>query len=106
MKTTRRMIAARLRTLKQRQGKTRFAFERLMVMYAMLRFPEGHGPVNCTTLAKRFEVSTKTIYADLAFLRDRIGLPIYYDGSSFSYKTDPAQRLPWCVRANELPKMP
>jgi len=34
---------------------------------------------NCTNLATRLEVSTKTIMRDLAFMRDRLDLPLEYD---------------------------
>lgn len=43
------------------------------------RFP------NTTTLARALEVSTKSVQRDIEFMRDRMGLPIAYDGSRFGY---------------------
>ncbi len=42
-------------------------------------FPNG------TTLAQSLEVSTKSIQRDLEFMRDRLDLPIVYDGARFGY---------------------
>jgi len=41
---------------------------------------------NATTLARELEVSTKTVQRDLEFMRDRLELPIEYDGSRFGYR--------------------
>jgi proteasome accessory factor B len=40
---------------------------------------------NATTLARELEVSTKSIHRDLEFMRDRLKLPIRYDGARFGY---------------------
>jgi predicted DNA-binding transcriptional regulator YafY len=40
---------------------------------------------NASTLARELEVSTKSIQRDLEFMRDRLELPIAYDGSRFGY---------------------
>jgi len=40
---------------------------------------------NATTLAADIEVVTKTIHRDIEFMRDRLGLPIEYDGRRFGY---------------------
>lgn len=40
---------------------------------------------NATTLARELEVCTKSIHRDLDFMRDRLNLPIQYDGSRFGY---------------------
>jgi len=40
---------------------------------------------NATTLASQLEVSTKSIHRDLEFMRERMELPIQYDGSRFGY---------------------
>jgi predicted DNA-binding transcriptional regulator YafY len=40
---------------------------------------------NATSLAHQCEVSTKSIYRDLEFMRDRLELPIKYDVSRFGY---------------------
>lgn len=43
------------------------------------------GLPNATTLATELEVATKTISRDIEFMRDRLGLPIEYDGARFGY---------------------
>ena len=40
---------------------------------------------NASTLARSLEVSTKSIQRDIEFMRDRMGLPLEYDGSRFGY---------------------
>jgi proteasome accessory factor B len=40
---------------------------------------------NASTLARELEVSTKSIHRDLEFMRDRLGLPLAYDGGRFGY---------------------
>ncbi len=41
------------------------------------------------------EVSTKSIHRDVEFMRDRLGLPIEYDGSRFGYfYTEPVKAFP------------
>src|SRR6185436_12133633 len=40
---------------------------------------------NATTLAAEIEVVTKTIHRDIEFMRDRLGLPIAYDGRKYGY---------------------
>jgi predicted DNA-binding transcriptional regulator YafY len=50
---------------------------------------------NATTLSREFEVSTKTINRDLEFMRDRLELPLEYDGSRFGYHyTQPVSSFP------------
>jgi len=43
------------------------------------RFP------NASTLARELEVSTKSIHRDIEFMRDRLELPVEYDGGRFGY---------------------
>jgi predicted DNA-binding transcriptional regulator YafY len=43
------------------------------------------GYPNASTLARELEVCTKSIHRDLEFMRDRLELPIRYDGSRFGY---------------------
>ncbi len=51
--------------------------------------------VNCTKLAKEMEVSTKTILRDIAFMRDRLDLPIEYDPLIQAYRyTHPVNAFP------------
>ena len=40
---------------------------------------------NASTLARELEVSTKSIHRDLEFMRDRLALPLEYNGSRFGY---------------------
>jgi proteasome accessory factor B len=40
---------------------------------------------NASTLARSLEVSTKSIHRDIEFMRDRLELPIEYDGVRFGY---------------------
>lgn len=40
---------------------------------------------NASTLARDLEVSTKSIHRDIEFMRDRLELPIEYDGARFGY---------------------
>ena len=40
---------------------------------------------NASTLARELEISTKSIHRDLEFMRDRLELPIEYDGARFGY---------------------
>jgi predicted DNA-binding transcriptional regulator YafY len=41
---------------------------------------------NASTLARDLEVSTKSIHRDIEFMRDRLGLPLEYDGARFGYR--------------------
>ena len=50
---------------------------------------------NASTLGRQFEVCTKSIHRDLEFMRDRLKLPIQYDGSRFGYfYTEPVKAFP------------
>src|ERR1700745_155493 len=40
---------------------------------------------NASKLAAELEVSTKSIHRDIEFMRDRLELPIEYNGSRFGY---------------------
>src|SRR5215212_769261 len=40
---------------------------------------------NASTLAREMEVSTKSIHRDLEFMRDRLELPLEYDGRRYGY---------------------
>jgi predicted DNA-binding transcriptional regulator YafY len=51
--------------------------------------------VNCTHLVKALEVSRKTIVRDIAFMRDRLDLPIEYDQGIQAYRyTHPVNAFP------------
>ena len=50
---------------------------------------------NCTKLSKALEVSRKTIVRDIAFMRDRLDLPIEYDAGIQAYRyTHPVSSFP------------
>ena len=56
---------------------------------------QAGGYPNATTLASQLEVCTKSINRDLEFMRDRLELPIQYDGSRFGYfYTEPVKAFP------------
>jgi predicted DNA-binding transcriptional regulator YafY len=57
--------------------------ERILRIHQVLQ--AGSLP-NATTLARQLEVGTKTIHRDLDFMRDRLNLPIEYDGSRHGYR--------------------
>ena len=51
--------------------------------------------VNCTKLVKALEVCRKTIVRDIAFMRDRLDLPIEYDAQIQAYRyTHPVNSFP------------
>jgi len=50
---------------------------------------------NTTSLARELEVATKTVQRDIEFMRDRLELPIQYDGARFGYHyTDEVTSFP------------
>jgi predicted DNA-binding transcriptional regulator YafY len=56
---------------------------------------QSGGYPNATTLASQFEVCTKSIHRDVEFMRDRLKLPIQYDGSRFGFfYTEPVRAFP------------
>lgn len=59
--------------------------------------------VTTETLATELEVTTRTIKRDIDFMRDRLGLPIEWDGSERTYVyTRPCDALPMlCIDARE-----
>jgi proteasome accessory factor B len=66
--------------------------ERMMRIHTAIasgRFP------NASSLAREFEVSTKTIQRDLDFMRDRMGLPVEYHPQRFGFHyTEPVDAFP------------
>jgi predicted DNA-binding transcriptional regulator YafY len=71
----------------------RGAFDRMKKIFGLLQ--DGKYP-NCTTIAREFEVSLKTVGRDLEFMRDRWTLPIGYDDRRHGYYfTARVERLPW-----------
>jgi predicted DNA-binding transcriptional regulator YafY len=56
---------------------------------------QGGGFPNASVLARELEVSTKTVNRDIDFMRDRLQLPIEYEGSRFGYHyTQPVSAFP------------
>jgi len=72
--------------------------ERLLAMDAAIR--SGSYP-GVATFMRRFEVSERTVRADLAFMRERLSAPLSHDRArSGYYYTDPNWALP-TLRATE-----
>ncbi len=65
-----------------RSGQTRRPLARIHLIHEQLS--AGTFP-NCSTLAKRLEVSTKTIQRDLDFMRDEFGMPLEFDPQQNGY---------------------
>lgn len=66
--------------------------ERMMKIHDELR---RGALVNCTKLVKALEVSRKTIVRDIAFMRDRLDLPIEFDAQIQAYRyTQPVNSFP------------
>lgn len=71
---------------------TRPPLERMNYIHEQLQ--AGTLP-NCSSIAKHFEVSAKTIQRDLDFMRDRMSLPIEWDGERRGYfYTGPVDHMP------------
>lgn len=72
--------------------KTRPPIERMAIIYGLLLRQE-----RCTTktLGAQLEVSRKGVSRDLEFMRDRLGLPITYDSSNFTWCLDARTPRPW-----------
>ncbi len=56
--------------------------ERMMRIHQAL---QSKSYPNSSSLARELQVSAKSIQRDLEFMRDRLGLPLEYDGSRFGY---------------------
>lgn len=79
----------------RRVGATRRPFERMIAIHRAIR--EGGYP-NCSTLAKRFEVTSKTIQRDIDFMRDSLGAGLEYDDAHHGWvATDTFPELPGIV---------
>ena len=61
---------------------TRPPLERMLRIHQEIQ--AGKYP-NASTLAGELEVSTKSIHRDLEFMRDRLQMPLEYDGQRFGY---------------------
>src|SRR6185436_11568086 len=74
------------------QPRSRPPLERMMRIHAEIA--SGHYP-NASTLARELEVSVKSVQRHLEFMRDRMNLPLAYDGSRFGYRyTEPVSGFP------------
>ena len=84
-----------------RAGATRAPLERMIAIHRAIR--EGGYPT-CSSLAKRFEVTPKTIQRDIDYMRDRMGAALEYDPVRHGwYATDPFPDLPgFVIGAEEL----
>jgi predicted DNA-binding transcriptional regulator YafY len=72
--------------------RSRPPLERMLRIHQLLN---SGGYPNATTLARQLEVSRKSIHRDLEFMRDRLELPLKYDGSQFGYfYTEPVKAFP------------
>ena len=67
---------------RSRQPLSRPPLERMLRIHQA--FQAGTYP-NATQLARDLEVATKTVHRDIEFMRDRLELPIEYDGARFGY---------------------
>ncbi len=78
--------------MKPRAQLSRPPLERMLKIHDELR----RGTlVNCTKLVKSLEVSRKTIVRDIAFMRDRLDLPIEFDAQIQAYRyTHPVNAFP------------
>ena len=56
--------------------------ERMLRIHQLIQ--SGDHP-NASSLARDLEVSTKTVHRDIEFMRDRLQLPIEYDGARFGF---------------------
>ena len=72
----------KLVNMKQKVLRSRPPLDRMMRIHAALK--RGNYPT-ATKLGRDLEVSTKTIYRDIDFMRDRWLLPIDYDQKRFGY---------------------
>ncbi len=73
-------------------GKFKPQYRRLLFIGRKIR--EGSFP-NCSSLAKEWEVSTKTVQRDIAYLKWELDAPIEYDSVKHGYYyTEPNYRMP------------
>ena len=81
------------RTQTSDPGKTtRPPLERMNFIHEQL---EADKLPNCSSIAKAFEVTPKTIQRDIEFMRDRMGYPIEWDGARRGYRyTGPVEHMP------------
>jgi len=64
------------------QGNYRPALERMLRIHELLKNKEYP---NCTGIAKEFELSSRTVARDIDFMRERLRLPMEWDGQKNGY---------------------
>lgn len=75
-----------------RASLSRPPLERMLRIHEELR---RDALINCTKLARTLEVCRKTVVRDIAFMRDRLDLPIEYDPQIQAYRyTQPVNAFP------------
>jgi len=75
-----------------RQGASRVAMDRMYRIHQLLQNREHP---NCTSLAREFEVVTRTIKRDVEFMKLRMGLPVEFDARTNGYHyTKPVEHFP------------
>lgn len=75
-----------------RGGLSRAPWQRMLRIHEWIQ--SGKYP-NCFGMAKELEVSHKTVTRDVAFMRDRLNLPLQYDGKRFGFfYTRPVEKFP------------
>ena len=83
------------------RGAHRPPLERMLQIHQAIQ--SGSYP-NATTLAAELEVCTKTINRDTDFMRDRLGLPMEYDGTRCGYHyTQPVSSFPTLQITTQFP---
>jgi predicted DNA-binding transcriptional regulator YafY len=71
---------------------TRHAVERITMLVAMMKRPQG---MSISRACEELEVSSKTIWRDLEFMRDRLQIPATYAPEEFVWRLDKTVRVPW-----------
>ncbi len=76
----------------QKQVFSRPPWERMMRLHQLIK--DGKFP-NCGSLAREFEVSTRTLKRDVDFMKCRLKLPIEYDSRRYGfYYSEPVDQFP------------
>jgi predicted DNA-binding transcriptional regulator YafY len=90
---TKRRTIRRARPVARRQLNTKPPIRRLYWALGRLRSDK---PLKATDLAEEFEVTVRTAYRDLDFMRDQWGVPLEFDRAKGTYRlTEPLAELPW-----------
>lgn len=76
--------------MKHQRENSRPILRRLLTIARLIR---SRRAVNATQLATELECSTKTIYRDLATLRDDLGMELEFDHEHNSWHAGPAKTL-------------